>query len=80
MPVEADALRRPARSSSRTLAWSPSKSVRKLACVPVVPLTPRRRRVAEPMVDLLEVEQRGPGATEQARLPTVVSWAGWKWV
>ena len=37
-------------------AWSPSKRVRKLACVPVVPLTPRQRRRREPMVDLVEVE------------------------
>ena len=28
----------------RTLSWSPSNSARKLACVPVVPLTPRKPR------------------------------------
>ena len=29
-------------SSCSTLSWSPSKSARKLACVPVVPLAPRK--------------------------------------
>ena len=44
------------RSSSRTLAWSPSKSSRKVACVPVVPLQPRKRQRLEPVAELLEVE------------------------
>ena len=32
------------RKTRPTLSWSPSNSARKLACVPVVPLTPRKPR------------------------------------
>ena len=67
------------RSSSRTLAWSPSKSVRKLAWVPVVPLTPRQRTVARRCAISARSRTRSC-AQRQARLPTVVSCAGWKWV
>ena len=51
-------------SSCRTLAWSPSNSSRKLACVPVVPLTPRALSCAEPVLDLRQVEHQvvGPQA------------------
>ena len=45
------------RSSSRTLSWSPSKSSRKEACVPVVPLQPRNRKRLEPVAELLDVER-----------------------
>ena len=53
-----------------------SPRARKLACVPVVPLTPRkgsslRRKSRSCKSSMSSCSQR------HARLPTVVSWAGW---
>ena len=45
-------------SRPSTFAWSPSNRSRKLACVPVVPLTPRQGRPLGTMLDLLQVEQQ----------------------
>ena len=66
-------------SSSRTFAWSPPKSSRKLACVPVVPFTPRSGSVA------MRWSRSARSSTRSciqsvARLPTVVSCAGWRCV
>ena len=54
---------------------SPSKSARKLAWVPVVPLTPRNLSSADPLFDLAQVEDQ-LWHQSVARLPTVTSWAG----
>ena len=63
------------RSSSRTFAWSPSNSSRKLACVPVVPFTPRKGSVA------MRCSRSARSSTRScihsvARLPTVVELRG----
>ncbi len=67
------------RSSSSTLAPSPSNSSRKLAWVPVVPLMPRTGVVAMRWSRSSRSSSRSC-SHRQARLPTVVGWAGWKWV
>ena len=66
-------------SSSRTFAWSPSKSSRKVACVPVVPFTPRKGSVATRWSRSARSSTRSC-IQSVARLPTVVSCAGWKCV
>lgn len=62
-------------SSSSTLSWSPPNMARNEAWVPVVPLTPRKPRSARARVRLRR-SQRRSWIQRQARLPTVVSWAG----
>ena len=60
---------------SSTLEWSPLKRVKKLACVPVVPLTPRNRR--SPLVRWrLRISITKSLAHKQALFPTVVNCAG----
>lgn len=61
----------------RTLSWSPSKSCKKLACVPVVPFTPRNLNSSRARSRLWRSMQRS-WIHRQQRLPTVVSWAGLK--
>ena len=46
------------RSRASTLASSPSKRARKLAWVPVVPFTPRNRKLGDPALDLAKVEDQ----------------------
>ena len=59
----------------RTFSSSPSKRARKLAWVPVVPLTPRNRRLLRAFSRLRRSISRS-WVHRQARLPTVVNWAG----
>lgn len=59
-----------------TLAWSPSKSARYDACVPVVPTVPRNGRSA--MVRASNFSSIAKSCSHSdARLPIVTSWAGW---
>lgn len=58
-----------------TLSWSPWKSCRKLAWVPVVPFTPRKRRSSRARCRLRMSMVRSC-SHKHARFPTVVSWAG----
>ena len=67
------------RSSSSTFAPSPSNSERNDACVPVVPFTPRNFSVATRYSSASKSIAKSC-AQSVARLPTVVNWAGWKWV
>lgn len=60
-----------------TFWWSPSKSCRKLACVPVVPFTPRKRSSSRTRFKFWRSMQRS-WIQRQQRFPTVVSWAGLK--
>ncbi|CAN8003318.1 unnamed protein product, partial [Ixodes hexagonus] len=62
-------------SSFCTLPWSPSKSCRKLAWVPVVPLTPRKRSLSRARSRFSKSISRS-WTQRQARFPTVVSCAG----
>jgi len=62
-----------------TLPESPSKSWRKLAWVPVVPLTPRNLRSVRFLFRFLRSIRRSD-THRQVRLPTVVSCAGLKWI
>ncbi len=83
-PVTANAAGAPSfsvtrRSSSSTLAPSPSASARNEAWVPVVPLTPRRRKPARRKA-ISSRSRRRSWIQRQARFPTVVGCAGWKWV
>ncbi len=66
-------------SSSRTLSSSPSNSSRKLACVPVVPLTPRNCSESS-RCSSSSASSRKSCSHSVTRLPTVVSCAGWKCV
>ena len=67
------------RSSSRTFAWSPPNSSRNAACVPVVPWQPRKRS-ASSRCAISSTSSAKSCIQSVARLPTVVSCAGWKWV
>lgn len=58
-----------------TLPWSPWKSCRKLAWVPVVPLTPRKRRSLRARCRF-RMSMAKSCSQRHARFPTVVSWAG----
>lgn len=58
-----------------TLSWSPWKSCRKLAWVPVVPLTPRKRRSSRARSRFLTSITKSC-SHRHARFPTVVNWAG----
>ena len=61
------------------VSWSPSKSSRKLAWVPVVPLDPSSFRL--PCTYSRSSRSiRNSCSHRVALLPTVVGWAGWKWV
>lgn len=60
-----------------TLLWSPSKSCRKLAWVPVVPFTPRKRRSSRARSRFCRSMHKS-WIHKQQRFPTVVSWAGLK--
>ena len=66
-------------SMARIFCSSPSNSSIKLAWVPVVPLAPRS---ASPAVRWRSSSQSiySSFIHRVARLPTVVSWAGWPWV
>ncbi len=61
--------------SDSTFLWSPLKSWRKLAWVPVVPLTPRKRMSSHVRCSALRSSSKS-WIHIQARLPTVVSCAG----
>lgn len=63
----------------RTFAWSPSNKAKKEAWVPVVPLTPRKPKSSLARWRLRK-SHKSSWIQRVARLPTVVSWAGWKWV
>ena len=67
------------RSRVLTFSSSPSNSSMKLAWVPVVPLVPRKRRVAT-WYSRFSMSIISSFIHSVARLPTVVSWAGWRWV
>ena len=58
-----------------TLLESPSNSCRKLACVPVVPLTPRNLRSSRARC-MFRRSMSSSWIHRHARLPTVVNWAG----
>lgn len=58
-----------------TLLWSPSKSCKKLAWVPVVPFTPRKRRSSRARSRLCRSMHKS-WIHKQQRFPTVVSCAG----
>ena len=73
------ARRASARSSSSTLAESPSKRRRNDACVPVAPLAPRNRSPSRTARSSSRSLSRSD-AHSAARLPTVVGCAGWKCV
>lgn len=60
-----------------TLLWSPSKSCRKLAWVPVVPFTPRKRRSSRARSRFCRSMHKS-WIHKQQRFPTVVSCAGLK--
>ena len=72
-------LRQMSSSNLRTFSWSPWKSSRKLACVPVVPFEPRALRLAR-RCSISARSMTKSYAQRQARLPTVVGWAGCKCV
>jgi hypothetical protein len=62
-------------SSCFTLLPSPWKSAMNEAWVPVVPLTPRKRRSSRTLLSARSSISRS-WSHRQARFPTVVSWAG----
>lgn len=62
-------------SRSSTLSWSPWKSCRKLAWVPVVPFTPRKRRSSRARWRF-RMSMARSWSHRHALLPTVVNWAG----
>src|SRR3989442_7358314 len=66
-------------SSSRTFSSAPSNNSRKLACVPVVPFTPRNWNVSSRWSSS-SASSRNSCIHSVTRFPTVVSCAGWKWV
>jgi len=67
------------RSSASALSASPSKRERKEAIVPVVPFDPRKGTRSRASSTRARSSRRS-WIQRQARLPTVVGWAGWKWV
>src|SRR5208337_3720003 len=67
------------RSRASTLASSPLNRAKKLAWVPVVPLTPRNLS-SERRRSISDRSRISSWHQSVARLPTVTSWAGWKWV
>lgn len=58
-----------------TLSSSPSNRLRKLACVPVVPFTPRNRMFSQAFSRFRRSISKS-WIHRHARFPTVVSWAG----
>jgi len=67
-------------SSTRlTFSWSPSNSVKKLPWVPVVPLTPLNPKSFLARSRFLK-SHNNSCIHNVALFPTVVNWAGWKWV
>ena len=57
----------------------PLKSCRKEACVPVVPFTPRNLRSSRALRMARSSINRS-WSQRVALFPTVVNWAGWRWV